>query len=328
MLRTSTSDRMFTGLAARTGTLVCAASFLLLASLAAGCASPGAMKHVIEPDAFADRMNGLALVRPIVLDVRLRPAYDQGHVRGAYRVDPNDWSEETTRANGKLDLGARDAWARRIGALGIANDSPVYVYDTGKMIDAARVWFILQYFGARDVRVVNGGFKGLQPLVARGRMALTNVYPQPVAATFKLQPPDKALVRLADRATVRAAVDARDEQVLDARTPEEYTGKDLRKNPRGGHLPGAVNVSHKSLLDEHGRLRSVDELKTLFGEAGLSADEPLIAHCQSGGRASLAALAATEAGYRHVSNYYLSFGDWSADATCPVDTGGAEGAGH
>jgi thiosulfate/3-mercaptopyruvate sulfurtransferase len=55
-----------------------------------------------------------------------------------------------------------------------------------------------------------------------------------------------------------------------------------------------------------------------LGEAGFAREKPIVTHCDAGGRAALAALAAVAAGYRDVSTYYLSFSDWSADAACPV----------
>lgn len=107
-------------------------------------------------------------------------------------------------------------------------------------------------------------------------------------------------------------------QVFDTRTREEYIGEDLRKNTRGGHIPTAINVPHKELLDEQNRLKSPEALRTLLEQAGFKRGQPVITHCDGGGRASLAALAASRAGYGPVLNYYLSYGDWAADATCPV----------
>jgi len=121
---------------------------------------------------------------------------------------------------------------------------------------------------------------------------------------------------------VREAIERHDAQILDTRTVGEYAGEDLRKNSRGGHMPTAINLPHKQLLDEQGKLKSPETLAAIFAEAGFKHGEPVITLCQSGGRASLAALAAERAGYGPVLNYYLSFGDWAADATCPLEQSG------
>ncbi len=107
--------------------------------------------------------------------------------------------------------------------------------------------------------------------------------------------------------------------MFDTRTYEEYTGENLRDNTRGGHLPNAINLPHNKLLDKKGRLKSPQALAAILKKAGFKQGQPIITHCQGGGRASLAALAADIAGYGPVMNYYLSFGDWAADMSCPIE---------
>lgn len=47
-------------------------------------------------------------------------------------------------------------------------------------------------------------------------------------------------------------------------------------------------------------------------------DIPVVTHCDGGGRAALAALAAVNAGQKNVSAYYLSFSDWAKDESCSI----------
>ncbi len=60
------------------------------------------------------------------------------------------------------------------------------------------------------------------------------------------------------------------------------------------------------LLDGQG-LRDAREIKNMLDAAGLSGDLPIVSHCNGGGRAALAALAAVVAGRSDVNVYYLSF---------------------
>ncbi|TGN49789.1 hypothetical protein E4L95_18010 [Paracoccus liaowanqingii] len=84
-----------------------------------------------------------------------------------------------------------------------------------------------------------------------------------------------------------------------------------------GHLPGAAHLDHRDLLDGQ-RLRPASELAQMMADAGFDGGSPVITHCQGGGRAALAALAAITAGQADVRVYYLSFGDWAADESCPL----------
>lgn len=263
------------------------------------------------PSVIADATKPL-----VILDVRPEQAYAAGHIDGAVRVDHGEWESDSLGEAKGLNNGS--LWRSRIGDLGIDGRGTVVIYDSGSMTDAARVWLILQSFGAEDVRVVNGGFPLIADAVRAGAITLSTqgAPPHPVAFGPAATGPDR--IELIDRKALKALIDAGRMQILDARSAKEFEGSDLRGNPRGGHLPGATSVPHSSMLDSRRRLKSPEALAALFAAAGIRKGEPLVTHCQAGGRAALAALAAERAGYGPVSTYYLSFGDWSADSTCPV----------
>jgi rhodanese-related sulfurtransferase len=84
----------------------------------------------------------------VILDARAQEEYDRGHVPGARRVDHDSWKEAF--GDGK-DV---EGWSARIGELGIGPDSKVVVYDDKSMKDAARVWWILRYWGIENVRLL------------------------------------------------------------------------------------------------------------------------------------------------------------------------------
>ncbi len=92
----------------------------------------------------------------------------------------------------------------------------------------------------------------------------------------------------------------------------------MHKNARGGHLPGARRVGHADLLTAEGRLRQPQELRAMLESAGFSPGERIVTHCDGGGRAALAALAAVQAGFSRVDTNYLSFSDWAKDESCPI----------
>ena len=113
-------------------------------------------------------------------------------------------------------------------------------YDSGGMTNAARVWFILQYYGLKAV-ILNGGWpvlasaSGLPPAAAA------------LSGGFRAVP-GSGPVGLVDRETLRDQLDGR-AHVLDTRTRAEFTGEDARNRARSGHLPGARHLSHVDLLE-------------------------------------------------------------------------------
>lgn len=252
----------------------------------------------------------------VYLDIRPRADYETGHVHGARWVDLPEWVKlAKTDADG---LEHFRNWQQRIAALGVGPQSVVRIYDDGSMVEAARLWFILQHFCVKQTALVNGGYRALQRELPGDRIASG---PPVAVAAYAGEWPQQTCgaVELQTRADVRRCMTAKEAKILDVRTKGEYAGTDLRTNKRGGHIPSAINIPHMDLLDASGNLRSPPDLRAIFENAGLKPGDRIVAHCQSGARSSLAALALIEAGYENIGNYYLSFGDWAADETCPLE---------
>lgn len=300
---------------------------ILGVGLLAGCANLGRVGdgYSIAPQNVVAALDARAArKRPlVVLDVRPLDQYRSGHLAGATWLDLTTW----TKLAKSSDRGFADraGWEKRIGDLGIDADDSVLIYDGGEMTEAARVWYLLQYFGAEHVAVLDSGYPTLAAIIAKDRIVAGDP-PSPIAKSFTPgkggwlhATGQKPAVALSNKKSIQQTLNSKSARIVDARTTAEYSGRDRKNNPRGGHLPDAVNIPHADLLDAGGRLKSAEELRRIFENAGLKQDEALVIHCQSGGRASLAALAAMKAGYKNISNYYMSFGEWAMDETCPLE---------
>jgi thiosulfate/3-mercaptopyruvate sulfurtransferase len=257
----------------------------------------------LAPEALA------RLGRYILLDVRAPDAFEAGHPAGAVRVPIETWEAAARTRETSFDHVAY--WERAIGDLGVDGTVPAVLYDDGRLTEAARVWFILQYLGAAAF-IVDGGWPAIQGQAAP--LAAAAQSPER-PATFRARPGSGA-VGLVDRQTLKAEIDG-EARIFDARTAAEFAGDDLRRNARGGHLPGARLVPHASLLDG-GHIKPSAALHRLLTEAGFQPGDHVVTHCDGGGRAALAAAAAVRAGYGDVRVYYLSFADWAKDESCPI----------
>ncbi len=282
--------------------------------------------YVIEPGALAKVVADPAAANVRIIDARPAVEFEKRRIKGSVWLDLEAW-QKAARARGFDDAAT---WHGEIGKLGVAADSPVVLVDGGKMTEAARIWFILKLVGHRDAAVLNGGFAiAEKKLPADAFESGPRTAPTPV----KYAPPagkgdgkgaasggaSEKAVGLSEKGDVKKSIGDAAVQILDARTEAEFAGTDKKENARGGHIPGAKNLPHTRFIDETGRLRTAAEVRKLLTDAGFKPDAPIIAHCQSGGRSSLAALAAARAGFTNVSNYYMSFGEWSADEACPID---------
>jgi thiosulfate/3-mercaptopyruvate sulfurtransferase len=176
------------------------------------------------------------------------------------------------------------------------------------MTNAARVWFMLQYFGARAV-ILNGGWPAVLSATAlpSAAPALSNSFPTR---------PGAGPVGLVDRETLKRQLDC-GAHVFDTRSLSEFTGEDTRNRTRSGHLTGSRHLSHTDLLD-NGGVRPAPVLRAMMERVGFSTGDHIVTHCEGSGRAALAAAAAVRAGYDDVRVYYLSFADWVRDESCPI----------
>jgi thiosulfate/3-mercaptopyruvate sulfurtransferase len=224
---------------------------------------------------------------------------------GLTSVPIESWIDRAKQSqSGFDDLGF---WQQAIDELGVGTDALSVVLDDGRMTEAARVCFILQYFGL-PAAVLNGGLSALDH---RPRQT------PPVAEPVTLRP-GTGRVGLMNRDRLKQELPR--VQVFDARSKAEFRGKDLKGNARGGHIPGAAHLPHDELvMGTH--LRPAEEIAALLDEARIDGARPIVSHCNGGGRGALAALAAVVAGREDVHVYYLSFADWAADETCPVNSG-------
>lgn len=114
-------------------------------------------------------------------------------------------------------------------------------------------------------------------------------------------------------------------QILDARKPEHYFGKEeeptsatvkalegmnqpLPKVMQRGHVPGAKNMIDDVLFTEDKCLLHRQELKQLFATYGVDLKKPLTTMCYNGNAATLFALATYICGKDDTSVY---FGSWT-----------------
>jgi thiosulfate/3-mercaptopyruvate sulfurtransferase len=240
----------------------------------------------------------------LVLDARKAEDYRKGHVPGAVRVDIDEWRKAFAAGQDPA------AWAERLGAVGIDGKTPVVIYDNNNFLDAARMWYILRFWGIDDVRLLNGGFAAWVKADGKQQQEATTR-----TATITLAPHND---RLATKQNILDILKSKQDQILDARSFGEFCGT-VAKAERGGAIPGAVHLEWSDVLDKKTqRFRSAEELTKLFEDTGVDLDKPAVTYCQSGGRASVLAFSLELMGGKQVRNYYRSWAEWGNDPNTPV----------
>lgn len=197
--------------------------------------------------------------------------------------------------------------SKRLGGLGVSNDTRIVVYDDSPLHSAARGWWLLRMFGAKTVAVLDGGMPKWR---AEGR-PIAHGIERPAAAQFEATA-DSHGVR--DLASMAVNLDTRGEQVMDARSPARFEGREPEARPdtEAGHIPGARNVHYATLFNADGTWKSGDDLRRAFADRGIDLDRATVATCGSGITAAVLVFGAHLLGHE-VALYDGSWAEWGSD---------------
>jgi len=240
--------------------------------------------------------------------------FEAAHIPGAVFFNIDAISDKSSALPHMLP--SPQDFSNAVGALGVGNDDTIVVYDGSGMFSAARVWWMFRAMGHDAVKVLDGGL----PKWTREGRAVESGAANPTSKSF-IANPKPSLVR--DFDAVMKIVADKSTQIADARSASRFTASEPepRAGVRGGHMPGAVNVHYRSLLNDDGSFKSPDQLRDVIARAGIDATRPVVTTCGTGVTAAIVMLALDEIGARDVALYDGSWTEWGARPEAPVVTG-------
>ncbi|MEH0931974.1 sulfurtransferase [Micromonospora sp. CPCC 205558] len=248
-------------------------------------------------------------------------AYDTGHIAGAIKVDwKTDLQDQVRR-----DFVNKTQFEALLSERGISNDDTVILYGGNNNWFAAYAYWYFKLYGHRDVKLLDGGRKKWE---LDGRPLVTDQVSRP-ATQYVAQEPDTSIRAFRDE--VVAAIGTKN--LVDVRSPDEFAGRLLapahlpqEQAQRAGHIPTAISVPWSKAAKEDGTFRSDDELRKIYGDAGLDDGKETIAYCRIGERSSHTWFVLQELlGHRNVKNYDGSWTEYGSLVGVPVALGDEPG---
>ncbi len=201
-------------------------------------------------------------------------------------------------------------------ALGISNDSRVVIYSNpfDNWGDEGRMFWMLEYLGHANLRILDGGW--VKWIDERRPFEHGRVNPKPGNFTVNVAK-QIAIAKEELRSLVKQP--RPNQVILDARSLEEYLGKDVSSIPRSGHIPSAVHLAWNGFLNKNATVKDVAEIRASLDEKGLEANQDIICYCTGGVRSAWLYFVLKVAGCAQVRNYAGSWWEWSRDFACPVE---------
>lgn len=244
--------------------------------------------------------------------------YHLGHIPGAVKIDWHDDLNDSVRR----DYVSKEKFEELASRLGITPDTTAVFYGDKNNWWACYALWVFQLFGHDNVKVMDGGrLKWIEE-----ERELTRETPNISPTEYVAQERDDAPIR-AFREDVLTHI-ASDGQLVDVRSPQEYTGEKLHMPDypqegamRGGHIPGARNIPWSRAANADGTFKNADDLRAIYEEEqSLDPNAPTIAYCRIGERSSHTWFVLNYLlGYPNVRNYDGSWTEWGNLVNVPIE---------
>lgn len=255
----------------------------------------------------------LSYERLVVIDARPQDAYDQGHIPGAVCIPPARLEEDRQLRSGAVVhrlLGPVERAQQVFQQVGIEDDSKIVIYDEGGAPEAARLWWMLDYFGHANIQILDGGLEAWRQDVGE----ISTEHPHRHHGSWRPEPQD---FRYADFVHLITSIRSGSVTLCNSLSYEEYAE---------GAIPGSESVPYTETF-ENGRfhaLKSPKELLELFRERNVRPEKEVVFYCDEGYSAAQDYFAARVAGFQRVRLYDGSIEDWTGRGGDLLPYGGAD----
>jgi thiosulfate/3-mercaptopyruvate sulfurtransferase len=242
-----------------------------------------------------------------ILDFRKKEDYNSGHIVGALHISRGDIEDKSYPYKGIM--ASKSQIETLFSGLGIKTNDTIIVYDDNGLGEATRLWWILQNYDFKQIKLLHGGIAAWK--TKKGQV--TTRVPQVIATVFKLPEHPTMQYHISKEQLYE---DLKSHTViLDTRTKDEFSGKQQKNGAsKAGRIPNSTHIDWAEAINYDGdkRLKTIKELETIYKRLNVKKTSPIIVYCHSGVRSAHTTFVLTQLlGYKNVRNYDGSWTEWS-----------------
>ncbi len=300
--------------------VIAAASSLAVLALTATSFTPAQAapknqaRSVVSADWVEKNLNDPKVV---IVEVSTEPGiYERGHIQNAVKIS---WHTDLVDTVNR-DVVSAAKFQKFAQNAGISQDSTVVLYgDKNNWFAAWGAW-IFNLYGAKDVRILDGGRVKWE----KDGRAMTTAVPTKPKGNFTSTRLDKSLRATLLQDVIPVAKKRVKADLIDIRSADEFSGKIFAPAGfqelavRAGHIPGAINVPWGLNVNADGTFKTVAELKKLYADRGVDGKQPIITYCRIGERSSLTWFVLSEILGYDVKNYDGSWTEYGNTVGVPI----------
>ena len=211
-----------------------------------------------------------------IVDCDMFDSYQRAHIRGAVGIKVHHYIKHPKYPENSADypwVAEPEVVKQLFEDMGISDETTVVSYDSNGSLWAARFWWVLNYYGHTNAKVLNGGWK---KWFSEGRPTSIDP-PASVEATFTPQV-NSDLICMLDYGKSR--IGNEDIIFLDVRSDGEWDGTNSRGNERSGRVPGAIHLEWTNFIsrDSHHTIKKADELNEILRTAGVTPEKEIVTY--------------------------------------------------
>ncbi len=238
----------------------------------------------------------------VIVDAAKSKTYANAHIKNAININHNDLYKDGD-VSGVIK--SADELAAFFGNMGISEKTEVVLYDEGSQKYSSRLYWILKYIGAENVKILHKDMDEWR----NARILLTGTASKaPKAVTFT---PTVNEMIYATTDYVAENLKNPNVVVVDVRTAEEYNGEKAVTGDKAGHIAGSINIDYVEFETEAGAFKSKEDLAAMAEKYGITPDKEVIFLCKTSVRGAVAFVAFKNVlGYENVKLYDGACAEW------------------